>query len=369
MSTAFPVADPIPLPAPVWLFKVLLDTTLVLHFASVFLLLGGLLAAVILNALGHKKQDPSVVEASGALAGWLPIVMTYVINLGIPPLLFAQVLYGRALYTSSVLIAAYWIAVIPLLIAAYHLLYVSKARAADARPFVWPALGSLTAVWLIARIYTANMTLMLEPSVWREAYHASQSGSVFLTGPASWARWGYMLASGITGVGVLAAWLSTGRCRSSPARDVLQRVAFRGSLIGAVLAGALGVTIWSLQTEAVQEVCNSSDPVWLSACGTWIVGTLGLMIFAPRKSACDCIARRISLTAVAILQVAGYVVCRDLVRDASLSSAGFDVWDRAVAVNWSVLGLFLVLFVIGLGVVGWLASIAYRSAPARKEMA
>ncbi len=28
--------------------------------------------------------------------------MTYVINLGVPPLLFAQVLYGRAIYTSSV---------------------------------------------------------------------------------------------------------------------------------------------------------------------------------------------------------------------------------------------------------------------------
>ena len=34
----------------------------------------------------------------------LTVVMTFVINLGVPPLLFAQVLYGRALYTSSVLI-------------------------------------------------------------------------------------------------------------------------------------------------------------------------------------------------------------------------------------------------------------------------
>jgi len=34
------------------------------------------------------------------------MVMTFVINLAVPPLLFAQVLYGRALYTSSVLIAS-----------------------------------------------------------------------------------------------------------------------------------------------------------------------------------------------------------------------------------------------------------------------
>lgn len=40
-ATVFPVVDPIPLPAPVWLFKVLLDVTLTLHFAALYLLLGG----------------------------------------------------------------------------------------------------------------------------------------------------------------------------------------------------------------------------------------------------------------------------------------------------------------------------------------
>ena len=58
-----------------------------------------------------------------ALARRLTVVMTYVINLGVPPLLFAQVLYGRALYTSSVLIGAYWISIILLLTLTYWLLY------------------------------------------------------------------------------------------------------------------------------------------------------------------------------------------------------------------------------------------------------
>jgi hypothetical protein len=46
------------------------------------------------------------------MARRLPIVMTYVINLGVPPLLFTQVLYGQALYTSSVLIGLWLISVI-----------------------------------------------------------------------------------------------------------------------------------------------------------------------------------------------------------------------------------------------------------------
>lgn len=137
----------------------------------------------------------------------MPVVTTFVINLGIPPLLFAQVLYGRALYTSSVLIGAYWIAVIPLLIGSYHLLYLIKARAEDGRPWYGHGLLALFGFWAVARIYSANMTLMLDAGAWREAYRADQSGSAFLSGAAAWARWAYMLAAGAAGGGVLAAWL------------------------------------------------------------------------------------------------------------------------------------------------------------------
>jgi len=55
------------------------------------------------------------------------------------------------------------------------------------------------------------------------------------------------------------------------------------------------------------------------------------------------------------------VVYRDSVRDLTLLSKGFDVWDRAVVTNWSVVGLFLALFVGGLGVIGWLISVVARA--------
>jgi len=60
-----------------------------------------------------------------------------------------------------------------------------------------------------------------------------------------------------------------------------------------------------------------------------------------------------------------FTVYRDAVRDLTLLSKGYDVWDRAVATNWWVVGLFLVLFVAGLGVIGWLVSVVAR---ARKVM-
>jgi hypothetical protein len=55
------------------------------------------------------------------------------------------------------------------------------------------------------------------------------------------------------------------------------------------------------------------------------------------------------------------VVYRDGVRDLTLLSKGYDVWDRVVVTNWSVVGLFLLLFVAGLGVIGWLVSVVARA--------
>jgi hypothetical protein len=45
----------------------------------------------------------------------------------------------------------------------------------------------------------------------------------------------------------------------------------------------------------------------------------------------------------------------------TLLSKGYNVWDRVVVTNWGVVGLFLVLFVVGLGVMGWLVSVVARA--------
>ena len=116
----FPAVDPIPLPAPVWLLKLLHIVTLALHFVAVEMLLGGLLLATLLSLF---RNSPHAQVTARALARRLTVVMTFVINLAVPPLLFAQVLYGRALYTSSVLIGLYWIAIIRMLMLTYWLLY------------------------------------------------------------------------------------------------------------------------------------------------------------------------------------------------------------------------------------------------------
>mgnify|MGYP001018653211 CR=1 FL=1 len=139
----FPQVDPIPLPAPVWLFKVLEVLTTSLHFAAVQLLLGGLIVSAVWAFFGRGERRVAMRDAAGSVATRLPILMVYVINFGVPPLLFAQVLYGRAIYTSSVLIGAAWISVIFLLMLVYSLLYVMAARARRRQAWSWVALAAL----------------------------------------------------------------------------------------------------------------------------------------------------------------------------------------------------------------------------------
>ena len=103
-SGLIPLPDPIPVP---WgWFKVLLILTFVLHLVLMNLMLGGgLLALFRLLRGGSPPRE----------ARSLPILVALTINLGVPPLLFLQVLFGHLFYTSSVLMAVWWISIIPVL--------------------------------------------------------------------------------------------------------------------------------------------------------------------------------------------------------------------------------------------------------------
>jgi hypothetical protein len=359
----FPAVDPIPLPAPIWLFKLLHIVTLALHFVAVEMLLGGLLLAVLLSFF---RGSPASLVTARALARRLTVVMTYVINLGVPPLLFAQVLYGRALYTSSVLIGLYWISVIGLLMLTYWLLYQFAARLQAGRSAWWVGLSAWGLAGCIARLLSTNMTLMLRPEVWRQMYSASAAGAYLPTGdPTLTPRWLLMMAGGLFFGGLWLMYLSS---RSTFTAEEKRFV----SGLGGKLAAAFGVVylvagLWaeSVQPEAV-KIGLATHPLYKFA-GYAGYGWLALVAVAVLLGAIAGFGR-ISASwlgwvtvLVAVLTELAFTIYRDGVRDLTLLSKGYDVWDRAVVTNWSVVGLFLVLFVAGLGVVGWLVSVVARA--------
>ena len=369
--SSYPAVDPIPLPAPVWLLKLLHIVTLALHFVAVEMLLGGLLLAVLLSLF---RSSPNAIVTARALARRLTIVMTYVINLGVPPLLFAQVLYGRALYTSSVLIGIYWIALIPTLILVYWLLYRFSARLDAGKAAWWVGLIAWLLAGAVARTLSTNMTLMLRPEVWRDMYSASAAGR-FLppADPTLEPRWLMMLAGGLFIAGLWLVYLGG---RSTFVEEQKKYMA----ALGGRLAGVFGVIyllagVWaaSVQPQAVTVGLANGFPGHQFYKFATVAG-YGWMALVAVAILLGAVAGFGKITAgwlgwagvlVAVLIEIMFTVYRDCVRDLTLLNKGYDVWDRAVVTNWSVVVLFLVLFVAGLGVVGWLVSVVAR---AQKQM-
>ena len=70
-----------------------------------------------------------------------------------------------------------------------------------------------------------------------------------------------------------------------------------------------------------------------------------------------------------LISMLAMVVYRDGIRDLTLRSRGFDVWQRAVVTNWTVVWLFIVLFVAGLGGLAWLISVVLRASPVSEKVA
>lgn len=366
----FPAVDPIPLPAPIWLFKLLHIVTMSLHFVAVEMLLGGLLIAILMSLF----RAPCPKVAARALARRLTVVMTYVINLGVPPLLFAQVLYGRALYTSSVLIGAYWISIIVVMMLVYRMLYRFSAQL-EAGKTAWPAgLVAWLLAGFVARLFSSNMTLMLRPEAWHEMYSASAAGRFLPTGdPTLTPRWLLMLAGGLLIGGLWLIYLST---RSTFTADEKKFLAGFGGKVAAIAGVAyLGAGVWAnaLQPAPVHAVL-AAPPSGYSFYRyyelggyAWLLLVAISVLFGAVTGFSKVSANWLSWAGVIItlLIAITFTVYRDAVRDLTLLSKGFNVWDRVVVTNWSVVGLFLILFVASLAVIGWLISVVAR---ARKPM-
>ncbi len=360
---SFPAVDPIPLPAPIWLLKLLHIVTLSLHFVAVEMLLGGLLLAVVLSLFRNSAHAHITARS---LARRLTVVMTYVINLGVPPLLFAQVLYGRALYTSTVLIGAYWISIIALLTLTYWLLYKFSALLDAGRSAWWIGFSAWVLAGFIARLLSTNMTLMLRPEAWRQMYSASGAGIYLPTGdPTLTPRWLLMMAGGLFIGGLWMVYLAG---RSTFTTEEKQFVAGLGGKVAAlfgIVYFAAGLWAAGVQPEAVKTGLAQHSLYRFAGFAGY--GWLALVVLAVLLAALAGFAK---LTAgwvgwaaalIALLVEITLTLYRDGVRDLTLLSKGFDVWDRAVVTNWSVVVLFLALFVGGLGVVGWLISVVARA--------
>ncbi|MDQ1331844.1 MAG: hypothetical protein QG578_2114 [Thermodesulfobacteriota bacterium] len=174
IAALIPSPDTIPVHW-VW-FKVLLIITFMAHILLMNIMLGSAIIAFFSGL--NRFPERSTISLQKEISEKTTFVIAFTINFGVAPLLFLQVLYGNFFYTSSILMAVFWISVIFILIIAYYSAYIYKFKFEELA-FARVYFIGLTVLLLTitAFFYTNNMTMMLFPASWTQ-YFDRPSGTV-----------------------------------------------------------------------------------------------------------------------------------------------------------------------------------------------
>jgi hypothetical protein len=202
-ASLIPVPDTIP--APAWFFDVLNILLFLVHILLINIVVGGTLIALFYTIKGTSK---TVTPLSDVISSRLPLYLPFAITVGIAPLLFIQVLYGHFFYTSSILMASYWIAVIPLLIISYYGLYIYTHKT-DQMPMFSRIVLAISALCFlyIGFVYVNNFSMMAQPNRWA-GYFENRSGSILnLQDPTLLPRYLHFIISSVAVAAITMAFM------------------------------------------------------------------------------------------------------------------------------------------------------------------
>lgn len=341
---AIPAADPLPTPAPLTLLWALLMLTFFLHVLAMNFVLGGSIIAAVARFRGNDRATP-LTEWFGR---WMPVMVAAAVTFGVAPLLFLQTLYGRLFFTSSVLMAWLWLAVVPLLIVAYYGTYLIAFKRRWARSLA--PIVALTFVG-VAYIYSNNMSLMLRPAGFREMFAADARGlHLNVADPALVPRYLHMLLGAVAVAAMIVALYGLAR------KD---EWAIRHGALWFVFATSANVLtgIWwlgALPDPVLGETLNAPSLTIGTVLGFLSLGAIAATLGAsnPRKPL-------LIAASTLVVTLIAMIFARDTVRRAMLDAAGFEpaTW---IEPQWSVMAVFAVLLVAALGTTAWMANTLRR---------
>ena len=344
-----PSPDPLGYPVPAWLIRALAYLTLTLHFSAVHLTVGG--ALLLLWTLLHRRTGYE--RTARFLGAGLPLGVSYLITLGIPPLLFVQVLYGQFFYTSSVVIGAFWIQVIPAVLLAYAGFYYHKLRRdpGPGRRMVVIAACTLLLLY-VGFIYVNNFTLATSPEKWIELYAGAPGGGHLVHGDRTiHPRLTLFLAGSFSVAGLALIWRGAylERWGMVDAGCASRGFGFKALVITPVLWVVAATGWYAVQPDGIQALLNRAMAGWLLL-GLWVAGGLVMVVFGHRATRSAGLWSPLVASLGMFAATACMVVLRDLYRIGRLAPS----WDSSmvdVRAQWGMFALFVVFLVVGLALV------------------
>lgn len=220
-------------------YLVLYVLTLAAHWVfAAYVVIG----AVYLALSSIRRTDESADPLATVLRDWLPFFVSTAITLGVAPLLFVQILHQKSFYTANLLLSHRWMAMLPVLIVGFYLLYVVKRRN-DGRIFLIDRVARWVAVLAFlftAYSWTENHLLSTREASWPSFY---KDGHYFLADAETFLR----LAAFFVGAIPVACMIFVRQLSwSASPHDQDNLARWRQSTARLGLAGLIGATLLSL---------------------------------------------------------------------------------------------------------------------------
>ncbi len=352
-----PSPEPMPLPAPGWLLWFLLMFTFLLHILAMNFVLGGSIVSAVVRRRAGAGDRPHHMALFRWFTKAMPVAVAATITLGVAPLLFVQVLYGRLFFTSSVLMAWFWLSVIPLLILAYLTAYMLSFKGEQLGSSEGLSSWVMAALFMaIGFIYSNNMSLMLRPDAFLEIYHTDGSGlNLNLTDPVLFPRYLHILVAAIGVAGLMVAVEGFIRRRGDQEfGDWAMRYGARWFVAATSLNLILGLFFLGTQPRAtlMRFMGQHLGATLLLGFGVFFaLGALMMAFTSIHAAEPHRLLRGAGISLVLTLLM--MILMRDQVRRAALDAAGFEPVEW-VEPQWGVIGVFLVLLVVAFATVAWM---------------
>jgi len=378
-----------PLPAPYWFvefFKVLGFT---LHTVPMNLWFAGIVIAMVMS-FGCESGR----RFSRRLMMQMPVIIALGINFGIVPLLFIQVAYFRVFFPATILTAWYWMSIVVLLIFAYYgvYIYASGLRGEMGDPGAsagtptsrlgmtgWKRAAGWTAAVLfivLGWLFSNGFSLMAHVDAWPALYAATNdAGAVWGTAsnaasPGLWARWLMMFSLAVLTTAAWmrfdADWFTSEDTEDDRAyRETIAGFAPILATVGLVGFAAMGSWyVFGTWPADVYDSMFSGGLIVLTGLTAVAPGATWLVLVLGRKRPGGVLIGTLALGAqLGVLAV--NAISRQVVQNLSLRPV-IDIAAQPSDTQWGPMAMFLITFVIGVAVIGWMLAQAVAATRAAR---
>jgi hypothetical protein len=355
MNTPFPFGLP---PATAFYLGLYL-ATLVVHLMFMHYVLAGSIYLAVGRLMGRDRCQ--ACRWQSILVDWLPFATGLAITAGVGPLLFVQILYGREFATANLLLSHRWMAILPVLIVCFYLLYLQKSAWIARRVWAWrPAVAAIACAgfMFIAWSWTENHLLMLDRTAWPGMY---ATGSLWYESAGVLPRLAAWCFLAFPSLAIELAWQGrlvgenldkpTAAATRVPGFSPVRRLAITAlcGWAGTLLAAA---AYWPAIPDAARgSILGPLGVPWLT------VAVVGLLIQVAAWSSAlfsDQLPRGIliGMTATWVVTLLGIAVLRETIRLTAVDLAtGGELHRTALGIGG--LPVFLVFAVLNTFAIGW----------------